>query len=75
MTVEELFEAAMALPDDSKASLAERLVAYLGSHVDPEVEQAHLKTAKRRRGEILSGQVEALEGDVVMARARQLVGG
>ncbi len=75
MTTEQIFEAAMSLPDESKATLAERLVAHLTSHVAPEVERAHLDAATRRREEILPGQVEALDGEAVMARARKIVGG
>ncbi len=74
MTTEQT-EAAMSLHDDSKATLAEQLVAHLAAHVEPEVERAHLDAATRRRAEILSGQVEALDGEVVMARARKVVGG
>lgn len=73
MTVEEVYEAAMLLPDESKASLAERLVAYLETHVDSAVEKAHLKVARRRKDEILRGQVETLEGEAVMARALELI--
>jgi hypothetical protein len=75
MTTKQIFEAALSLPDESKATLAERLVADLASHVEPEVERAHLKEATRRRDEILSGKVQALDGETVMARARQIVGG
>ncbi len=75
MTAEEVYQAALALPDDSKAALAERLVAHLETHVEPEVERAHLEVAKRRRDEILSGRVEALDGDEVMARGREIVAG
>ena len=75
MTTEQIFEAAMSLPDDSKATLAERLVAHLAAHIEPEIERAHLDAATRRRDEILSGQVEALDGEAVMARARKIVGG
>ena len=75
MTTEEIFEAAMSLPDDSKATLAERLVAHLATHVEPELERVHLEVASKRREEILSGEVEALDGEGVMARARKIVGG
>ena len=74
MTAEEVYEAAMSLPDDSKAALAERLVAHLETHVDPKVERAHLEAAKRRRDEIVSGRGEALDGEAVMARARKIIG-
>ncbi len=70
MTTQQIFDAAMSLPDDSKATLAERLVAHLAAHIDPSVERAHLEAATRRRDEIISGQVEALDGETVMARAR-----
>ncbi len=74
MTVEEVYEAAMTLPNESKALIAERLVAYLGTNIEPDVERAHLEAVRRRRDEILSGQAEALDGEVVMARAREIVG-
>ena len=57
MTTEEIFEAAMSLPDESKATLAERLVAHLATHVSPEVERTHLEVATKRKDEILSGRV------------------
>ncbi len=75
MTTEQIFEAAMSLPDESKATLAERLVAHLVSNIEPEVERAHLDVARKRKDEVLSGQVEALDGEAVMARARKIVGG
>ncbi len=75
MTTQQIFDAAMSLPDDSKATLAERLVAHLAANVDPGVERAHLDAAIRRRDEVLSGRVEALDGEAVMARARKIVGG
>ena len=75
MTTKEIFEAAMSLSDDSKATLAEQLVDYLETNIEPELERAHLEVARRRRNEILSGQVEALDGEAVMARARKIVGG
>ncbi len=74
MTAEEIYEAAMALPDESKALLAERLVAYLETTTEPELERAHLEVACLRRDEVLSGRVETLDGEVVMARARKIVG-
>ena len=55
MTTEQIFEAAMSLPDDSKATLAERLVAHLASHVEPEVERAHLDTATRPKTSAFGG--------------------
>ncbi len=74
MTTEEIYEAAMTLSDESKALLAERLVAHLETNMDPEIERRHLEVVRRRRDEILSGKVEALDGEAVMARARKIIG-
>ncbi len=74
VTIDDVYSQALALSDDSKESLAERLVAYIETHVAPEVERAHLDEAKRRRDEVRSGRVVPLDGEPVMARARELVG-
>ena len=74
LTVDDVYSQALALPDDSKESLAERLVAYLETHVDPEVARAHLDEAKRRRDEVRAGRVAPLDGESVMAKARKIVG-
>jgi hypothetical protein len=74
LTVDEVYSQALTLPDESKESLAERLVAYIETHVEPGVERAHLEEAKRRRDEIRSGRVAPLDGKSVMAKARELLG-
>ena len=74
LTIDDVYSQALALPDDSKESLAERLVAYLETHVEPEVERAHLDVAKRRRDEVRSGLVIPVDGPSVMAKARRIVG-
>ncbi len=73
MTADEIYQAALTLPDESKALLAERLVACLVSNTDPEVEKARPESVRGRRDEILSGQVETLDGQLVMARARKRI--
>lgn len=74
LTEDEVYNHALALPDDAKETLAVRLVAYLETHLDPEIERAHLDEAKKRRDEIRDGQVVPLDGESVMARARRIVG-
>jgi hypothetical protein len=51
-SIDKIYEQAMRLPDESKATLAERIVEYLETHVDPDLERLHLDTVKRRREEI-----------------------
>jgi len=75
VTVDDVFSKALELSDDSKESLAERLVAYLEAHGEPGIVHAHLAEAKRRRDETRSGLVVPLDGKAVLAQARQLVGG
>ena len=74
VTVDEVYVQALALPNDLKESLAERLVVYLETHVEPEVARAHLDEAKRRRDEVRSGRVVPLDGESVLTQARELVG-
>jgi len=74
LTVDDVYSRALTLPDQWKESLAERLVAYLEAHVDPEVERSHVDEAKRRRDEVRSGHVVPLDGQSVMDGARRIVG-
>jgi Putative addiction module component len=74
ITVDEVYSQALTLTDDSKESLAERLVAYIETHVAPDIERAHLDEARRRRDEIRTGLVMPVDGESVMTKARELVG-
>jgi hypothetical protein len=73
MTVEQIYREAIRLPDESKACLAERLIEYLESHIDNGLERIHLDTAKRRRDESRSGQVQPIDGEEALARVRRIV--
>jgi hypothetical protein len=63
MTLDDLYTQVMALPNESKESLP-----------DPEIERAHLDVAKRRRDHVRLGRVAPLDGEAVLASARQIVG-
>lgn len=73
MTAEQIYQEALQLPDESKVSLAERLVEHIESHIDSDLERLHLDTAKRRRNEIRSGQVQPIDGEEALARVRRIV--
>ena len=73
-TINKIYDQALALPDAGKESLAERLVAHLESHVDPDIEKAQLDEAKRRRDEIRTGQIKPVDGETTMAKARTIAG-
>jgi len=46
MTVEQLFEEVLQLPDNSKVFLAEQLVQHLESRIDKNLERIHLEIGK-----------------------------
>ena len=72
-TAEELYRDVLALPNDMRAELAERLVASLADDIPEEVTAAHLEECKKRMAEIDAGKVKLIPGDEVMARARRLL--
>ena len=66
---ERLFETAMALGDDERIALAERLLESVQD--DPEIFAEQLEIAQRRFAEIESGLVKAIPGDEVFRRVRE----
>jgi hypothetical protein len=72
-TLDKIYEQAMRLPDESKAILAERIVEYLGTHVNPDLERLHLDIVKRRRDEVRERRVEPTDGQKALARARKAI--
>jgi len=74
MNIEQVYKEALGLPDESKASLAERLVDYLETHVDSALEQQHLEIVARRREQLLSGRVSEVDGPEGLRTARRKLG-
>jgi len=70
-TLDKIYEQAMRLPDESKTILAERIVEYLGTHVNPDLERLHLDIVKRRRDEMRERRVEPIDGQKALDRARK----
>ena len=74
-TEEVVFSAALALPEQSRAQLADMLWASLPEEqldlfVAGEVRQAWVAEARRRMRDVASGNVALLPGDEVMERLR-----
>ena len=62
-SLDKIYKEALRLPDESKAILAERIIEYLETSVDPDLERLHLDTVKRRRDEMRrGGQVMPIDG-------------
>lgn len=64
---------ARALPMKEKAALARLLIEELDQSVDADVEQLWIDEARRRYDSYLRGELKALPGDDVMARARDRI--
>ena len=73
LTVEQIVEETRDWPDELLVRLMDRLEERLHS-IDPQIETAWRDEAHRRLAELQSGQVQAIPGDEVSARIRQIVG-
>lgn len=49
------------------------MMADLAETVDPAIEREHLHTVKRRIEEIMSGRVDSVDGDSVIAETRRFL--
>ncbi len=65
----QIFETAMALGDEERIDLAERLIGSVQD--DPGIISEHLEIAKRRAAEIESGMVKAIPGNEVFRMVRE----
>jgi Putative addiction module component len=73
LTEEQIYEEAMLLPNDSKVALAERLVQYVETHADSNLERLHLEIVKKRREEIRSGQIQPIDGESALKHVREFI--
>jgi putative addiction module component (TIGR02574 family) len=74
MTVEQIAEEALALPSESRALLADKLVESLDTAALSRTDQAWLAEAKRRRDDVRSGGVQTSPGDEAFAKVRRTLG-
>ena len=71
--IDDIYNEALRLSDESKAQLAEKLIEYLATHIDPDLERVHLDTVKRRKEEMKTGQVEPVNGKEGLTQARRIL--
>jgi putative addiction module component (TIGR02574 family) len=74
MTVEQIAEAALSLPSEARALLADRLVESLDPAEDGLARELWSAEAVRRRDEVRSGRVQTIPGEEALARVRGAVG-
>lgn len=74
MTIEQLAEEALALPSESRALLADRIVESLDVRELNDLDKLWAAEAKRRRDEVREGRVETIPGDEAFLKVRSAVG-
>jgi putative addiction module component (TIGR02574 family) len=74
MTPDQIIEEASHLPYAQVAELVDRLMLTLDTAADSEIAAAWKSETRRRLTELEDGRVQAIPGDVVSQRIRQIVG-
>lgn len=64
---EKILEDALSLADDERRRVAELLLDSLSSETSEEIEAEWVAEAVRRAGELERGEVDALDGESVLA--------
>ena len=67
---DEILSAALSLPPDERAMLADHLLASLDGPNQKEIDAAWAEEVERRSREIDEGKVELIDGELVMERLR-----
>ena len=68
-----LQEAALSLPPDERAALAEKLLLSLDEPTEAELERTWLSEAAHRARELDRGEVQAIPAEDVRRKARSLL--
>jgi len=71
----EVFEPALALPEEQRAEIAEELLASLAGEADADAESEWGTEIERRLARIDAGQAKSLSMDESLARLRRIVRG
>lgn len=73
ITIEQIAEAALALPSEARALLADRLVESLDPLTDSDIRAAWATESLRRLEEARSGKMKAIPAEEVFARLRSIL--
>ncbi len=74
MSIEQIAAEALALPTESRALLADRLVESLDPADDPAIAQIWTAEAIRRREDVRRGRVQPVSAEEALARVRSAAG-
>lgn len=67
---EKIYDEALDLPTDSRLELIDKLLGSVNLPVDPDIQQAWLDEAHRRRDRMLSGKDTPIPGEEVFKKIR-----
>ena len=73
MSTKTLQEAALELPPDERAELAQKLLLSLDDPSEEELAETWLSEAKRRAGELDRGEVQSIAAEEVRRKALALL--
>lgn len=73
ISVEQITEAALSLPNDARAQLADRLAESLDPAQDAEIKKLWIAEALRRRDEVRSGSVKTISARLALEQVRRTV--
>ncbi|MGB3294573.1 MAG: addiction module protein [Phormidesmis sp.] len=73
MSIDQLTQEALSLPDDLRLQLVEKLLSSLEADVDEAVQSEWLSKAKNRLDDIRSGLVQPVSGEEALAQVRQIL--
>jgi putative addiction module component (TIGR02574 family) len=65
VSIEEITAAALALPAEARAELADRVAASIASGISPHITQLQMEEVRRRRAEVISGKVQGIPSQQV----------
>jgi len=65
VSIKEITAAALALPPEARAELADRVAASIASDISPRIKKLQMEEVQRRRSEVLSGKVQGVSSKQV----------
>ena len=71
--IDKLTQELLALPDDVRAELADRLVESLDPKGDATIRALWIEEALRRRAQVREGGAQTIAADAALAEARKLL--
>jgi putative addiction module component (TIGR02574 family) len=73
ISVEQIIEGALSLPDEARALLADRLVESLDPAEESRIHSLWAAEAQRRLQDVRSGRIKTIPGDEALAQVRRAV--